>query len=133
MLVIIFLTALFLPYPIWIIEQFLPYPFIIEEIAKGFILALLLRENLSRKNFILSAIAIGALFAYSESLFYLLNLNLVGGAKLYFTRLAITIPLHAATCIIMIFPGLNEQKLKVQGIIMAMVLHFIFNLAVVKI
>jgi RsiW-degrading membrane proteinase PrsW (M82 family) len=105
----------------------LPYPHVIEELAKTFlILTLLDLKKISEK--IKLAILIGVLFAFSESVLFLFNIQLVGNIKTFFLRLLITIPLHTITSLIILLPALKNKKLIVFGFFLAVIIHYLFNL-----
>ncbi len=121
------LLALIAPFVVWPIELVLPYPHIIEELAKAILVFALLNlpERLTK---IKLAILIGILFAFSESVLYLFNIQLVGNIQTYFIRLLVTIPLHVVTTLIILLPALKNKKLIIVGVIFASLVHYLFNL-----
>ncbi len=121
------LLALIAPFVVWPIELILPYPYIIEELAKAILVFTLLNlpERLTK---IKLAILIGVLFAFSESVLYLFNIQLVGNIQTYFIRLLVTIPLHVITTLIILLPALKNKKLIIVGVIFASLVHYLFNL-----
>jgi RsiW-degrading membrane proteinase PrsW (M82 family) len=120
------LLALIAPFVVWPIELILPYPHIIEELAKAILVFTLLNlpERLTK---IKLAILIGVLFAFSESVLYLFNIQLVGSIQTYFVRLLVTIPLHVITTLIILLPALKNKKLIIVGAIFASFVHYLFN------
>jgi len=121
------LFALIAPFVIWPIELILPYPHVIEELAKTFlILTLLDLKKTSEK--IKLAILIGILFAFSESVLFLFNIQLVGSLKTFLLRLLVTIPLHATTSLVILLPALKDKKLIIFGFFLAVIIHYFFNL-----
>ncbi len=123
------LFALIAPFVVWPIELILPYPHIIEELAKA-ILVFTLLDLPERLTKIKLAILIGALFAFSESVLYLFNIQLVGNIQTYFVRLLVTIPLHVITTLIILIPALKNKKLIIVGVILASIVHYFFNLLI---
>lgn len=121
------LFALIAPFIVWPIELILPYPHIIEELAKAVLVFTLLNlpERLTK---IKLAILIGVLFAFSESVLYLFNIQLVGNIQTYFVRLLVTIPLHVITTLIILLPALKNKKLIIVGVVFASLIHYFFNL-----
>lgn len=125
------LFSLILPFILWPIEQVLPYPYIIEEIAKGSLVYLIL-GNPRKASRIKMAIAVGALYAFSESVLYLFNIFAVGSLSTLFQRLAITVPLHIITTLVILFPALKDKRLIVVGVILAGIIHYLFNFEIAK-
>jgi len=120
------LLALIAPFVVWPIELILPYPHVIEELAKAFLVYTLL-DHPNRLTKIKLAILIGVLFAFSESGFFLFNIQMVGNIQTYFVRLLVTIPLHVITTIIILLPALKNKKLIIVGVILASLVHYFFN------
>jgi len=135
MIPILLLSAFFTPYLIWPIELFLPYPFIIEEIAKAILVLILLRLEEDKKTGIYVALGMGACFAFTESVFYIFNIALVGNISTYLLRLALTIPLHSVTTLIIFLTAtINKERKRyiVAGVVIAGVIHYIFNILVFR-
>jgi RsiW-degrading membrane proteinase PrsW (M82 family) len=121
------LLALIAPFVVWPIELILPYPHIIEELAKA-VLVFTLLDLPERLTKIKLAILIGVLFAFSESVLFLFNIQLVGNIQTYFVRLLVTIPLHVITTLIILLPALKNKKLIIVGVVFASLVHYLFNL-----
>ena len=121
------LPSLISPFVVWPIELILPYPHIVEELAKAILVFTLLNLP-ERSTKIKSAILIGVLFAFSESVLYLFNIQLVGNIQTYFVRLLVTIPLHVITTLIILLPALKNKKLIIVGVVFASLVHYLFNL-----
>ena len=121
------LFALIAPFVVWPIELILPYPHIIEELAKA-VLVFALLDLPERFTKIKLAILIGVLFAFSESVLYLFNIQLVGSVQTYFIRLLVTVPLHVITTLIILLPALKNKKLIIVGVVFASLVHYLFNL-----
>lgn len=135
MIPILLLYAFFLPYLLWPIELVLPFPFIVEEIAKAFLVVYLLDIEKDTRKRIYIAAAIGACFAFTESVFYLFNIALVGNIFTYLIRLLLTIPLHSSTTLIILFSVLmkNRRKDIIYGVILAAIIHFLYNFLISKV
>ena len=121
------LLALIAPFVVWPIELIFPYPHIIEELAKAVIVFILL-DLPERLTKIKLAVLIGVLFAFSESVLYLFNIQLVGSIQTYLVRLLVTIPLHVITTLVILLPALKNKKLIIVGVILASAVHYLFNL-----
>ena len=121
------LLALIAPFVVWPIELILPYPHIIEELAKA-VLVFTILDLPERLTKIKLAILIGVLFAFSESVLFLFNIQLVGNIQTYFARLLVTIPLHVITTLIILLPALKNKKLIIVGVFLASLIHYLFNL-----
>lgn len=121
------LLALIAPFIVWPIELILPYPHVVEEMVKAIIIYTLLDlENKSEK--IKLTFLIGLLFAFSESVLFLFNIQMVGDIQTYFLRLLVTIPLHVTTSLIILWPAMKNKKLIALGVILASLVHYTFNL-----
>ena len=120
------LLALIAPFVVWPIELILPYPHVVEELVKAFLVYTLL-DLPDRLTKIKLAILIGVLFAFSESVLFLFNIQMVGNIQTYFVRLLVTIPLHVVTTLIILLPALKNKKLIIVGVILASLVHYFFN------
>ena len=120
------LFALIAPFIVWPIEFILPYPHVVEEIVKGFLVYLILDVKETSVK-IKTAIAVGILFSLSETVLYVFNFYTVGYLPFFFKRLLYTIPLHTITMLVILFPALKDKRLIVVGVILAGVLHFLYN------
>lgn len=105
------LFAIIAPFLVWPIELILPYPHVVEEVAKGI---LVYRGNFRPKL----ALLLGAVFAFSEAVFYSLN------SPIAFSRLIYTLPLHAGTSLVM---ALSGRKFFPLGLAAAILLHWLYN------
>lgn len=122
------LIASFVPFILWPIELFLPYPYIIEEIAKMLLILPLL--GLTTQSKIKMALIIGLIFAISEGVLYIFNIYLVGNVGTLLERYLFTIPLHTITSLVILLPTLIDKRLIFVGLILAMIIHFFFNLLI---
>lgn len=120
------------PFILWPIEMLAPYPYILEEVFKlALVLVILNRPGATFKKISIGA-ASGVLFALSESFLYFLNIFQAGQPSLLVQRLILTIPLHVATIMLMILPALKKKKLVLVGFLLAVALHYFFNLSLVN-
>lgn len=128
MLPLIPLFAVITPFILWPIEILAPYPYILEEIAMTLLLLPVLGQ--SRTTQVKTAVIIGVLFSVSEAVLYLFNISLVGSIQTFFVRILVTSPLHILTPIIILLPTFINKRLIIVGFILAVVVHYFFNLAV---
>lgn len=126
-LVLVFSLAL--PLLLLPIEKILQsYPYLIEELAKLFLVLMIIQiEKIEKKNYWLFVIFTGLLFALSESIFYLANFFALGNFSLFPQRLVLTSLLHAGTMLIMYFLGRKRRKFLLLGFLITSLLHFAFN------
>lgn len=121
------LFALILPAFVWPIELVLPYPYIIEEIAKAALIYWVAASDETTTLKVKIVVAVGVLFAFSESVMYLFNIYMVGNISTLFQRLALTTSMHVITSLVIFIPGIKHKKLIVLGAIIAGVIHYFFN------
>lgn len=127
---IIILFGAIAPFIIWPIELFLPFPHIIEELAKALLIYLTIKQIGKNSMRIKIAILTGLAFAISESFLYLFNIALVGTPTSLLFRLALTIPLHCLTMLIILFPAMYKRTFIVGGLILSILVHYVFNLTI---
>lgn len=127
------LLGAILPFILWPIELVLPYPYLVEEIAKLIIIYLILNSTLKLKEKFQITFLSGLLFSISESVMYLFNITQVGSTETLLIRLALTIPLHVATMIIILIFGLKRKKMSILGILLTIPIHYFFNVLVGRI
>lgn len=116
--------SLITPFILWPIELVFPYPFIVEEIAKLLIVFPLAKN--AKKHLLLYGISIGILFAMSESVIYSMNAA-YGSPNYIFLRLLTTSILHATTAVIILFSAKRGRILLGIGLVIAMVIHYLYN------
>ena len=122
------LFAAITPFILWPIEIILPYPYIVEEISKAILIFFLLK--LPNREKILGTIMIGFLFSFSETVLYLFNVFSVGSLQTLFLRFIFTTPMHIVTSLIILSSALINKNLIILGVIIAALVHYIFNLIV---
>jgi len=123
------LIAAIAPFIIWPIELLLPYPYIIEEIAKGFLVFFAIdcaKRNIQVKIVLAAAL----LFTLSETVLYTLNIALVGDFSTLLTRFILTTLLHSLTMLIILISGFKTKWLIPVGVLAAMLIHYFYNLSV---
>ena len=121
-------AAAILPFFLWPIELIFPYPYFVEEFAKGVLILLMLKDIDSAAEGVRISLILGLLFAISESVLYIFNIQLVGNLSTFLVRLAVTIPLHSFTSIVIfVFAYTKKVFPLLSGLVIAMVLHFLFN------
>lgn len=123
----IYLFSLIGPFFLLLVEKVLPYPYLVEEVYKFF-----LAKSINSTKV---AIILGFLFSLSEAVFYLLNPNyslfstsMAGQAPLInysLVRFLIVTPMHISTILIMQY--MNKKSLSWLGLILAIVIHYLFN------
>ncbi|OGE33287.1 hypothetical protein A3C59_03905 [Candidatus Daviesbacteria bacterium RIFCSPHIGHO2_02_FULL_36_13] len=73
---------------------------------------------------------IGFLFSFSETVLYLFNVFSVGSLQTLLLRFIFTTPMHILTSLIILSSALINKNLIILGIIIAALVHYIFNLIV---
>ncbi len=127
------LLGAILPFILWPIELVLPYPYLVEEIAKLIIIYLILNSTLKLKEKFQITFLSGLLFSISESVMYLFNITQVGSTETLLIRLALTIPLHVGTMILILIFGLKRKEMSILGLFLTMPIHYFFNVLVGRI
>jgi len=120
------LIAAFSIFPIWIIEQLIPFPWLVEELVKYFSLILSVKHK--SKNAIWFVVLSGFAFGISETVFYQSGgLQTLQQPTVLLRRLFFTVPMHTLTYLIQYF-GINKSRPVVFAcIIIAILTHFLFN------
>ena len=123
------LFAAIAPFVVWPIEIFFPYPHIVEEITKAVLIFFLLKSPTTTQK-ISGTILIGFLFAFSENVLYLFNILPSGNTHSLLLRFVLTLPMHVLTSLIIVGPALINKRLIFAGILMAGLIHYLFNISV---
>jgi hypothetical protein len=119
---VIYLFAAVGPFFLLPIQFILPFPYLVEELYKlGLLLSI---YQIDRKSLILDAIILGLLFSFSESIFYLPSINL----ETFVLRFVITLPMHLLTIVIMALIIQKNIRLAPIGLLLAILIHYLFNL-----
>lgn len=131
-IILVLLMALISPLPLFLLEKFLPYPYIIEELLKAALVLIIIR--LPEKTTQIKTLFLAAfLFALSENIFYLANF--IGGQSLntFGQRFLLTAVLHIFTATVILFPAQRKRWLIFPSVILAMLIHYIYNQSVLVI
>lgn len=118
---LLFAVSLFSPLPLWLIQQPLPYPHLIEEIFKLIILRLAPKFNKFWHPLLL-ALA----FSFSESFFYLTNFFQLGNFNLFLPRLFLTSLLHLSTFSLLYYSR-HFWYFSLPALIFSITLHYFYN------
>ena len=121
-----FLTSLysaFLPFLLLPIEILFPYPHFVEEVAKFLVIKYAGTEKFSFAVLVFSGLA----FSFTETILYSFNIVKVGGASAFLTRFLYTSALHSATFIIIGYFLYSKKFPKVTGLIISIIIHFLYN------
>lgn len=129
---VVLLLAAAAPFILWPVEILAPYPHIFEEFFKLALVLVILNEKGPAFRKITIGAASGVLFAFSESFLYFLNIFQAGQSALFVQRLIFTIPLHATTIMLMILPALRKKGFVFVGFLLAVALHYFYNLYILK-
>ena len=121
------LLALVAPFFLWPIEQVFPHPHVVEEVAKGLMVFLLLKKRRSFTTGLKVVILASFLFTFSETAFYLSNIFLVGSLSIVFLRLTITLPMHLLTFLIIYTFAYKRKYFLPLGVLIAIFVHYLFN------
>lgn len=121
------LYSIFAPFLVWPFELFFPYPFIVEELAKTVIVFFSLKTKGTFSQFLKTFILAGVLFALSETVLYLININFLGKISLIFTRFLATSLLHSFTFSVIAAIGFRNKKLLWLGFLIAAAIHYLYN------
>lgn len=124
------LFASILPFFLWPIEYFLPFPYLVEELAKGLLVYVILRHPLNKQSPYLLALLSGFLFSFSETMLYVFNLIEFGNYERAFLRLLSTLILHTGTMLIMVNFGKRKISYLPLGIFTGGIIHYFWNLLV---
>lgn len=121
--------ALMAPFLVWPIEQVLPFPYLVEEFVKAFLVYFILQipEKTRQIQF---AILIGVLFSLSEAVLYFFNFYSSNSLSFLVTRILLTTALHTGTIIVMVSICFINRKLLPFGIVLAVIIHYLYNLLV---
>lgn len=134
--ILVFFVALVAPFVLVVVERYLPYPYLLEELLKlGLVYRLytLWSEEVPweidvRK--ILTVALVGLVFAVSESMLYLTNAFMLGNFASFGMRLALTVPMHMFTTLVIFVVGQRGKWCWWLGLLIGMGLHYLFNLVV---
>jgi len=130
--VTVFVLGLILPMVLIPAVFCIGYSEVIEEIAKTMVILFLILNLPKFKWQIFITIMFGFLFGLSENILYLNNIFQIGNFSIFWQRFFTTIPMHIATSLIILFFGLFGKKFIFVGLLMSIVIHFLFNLLILN-
>jgi len=128
----VIVAGLALPLLLIPIVQFTGYSELFEEVAKALVVLACILKLPSNKDRIKGGLTFGFLFGLSESIFYLNNMFQAGNVYLFWQRIALTVPMHMVTMLVMVYFGSLGKKYLVIGVIAASLLHLAFNRAILE-
>ena len=121
------LLSAFSIFPLWLIEQILPYPWLIEELFKLLLVSYVVLRV--RGDRVLRLILLcGLIFGLSETILYLFNVFRDSNEWAIVMRLVLTVPMHTLTFYVLY---LGVSRGKVMAMIcfgLALAIHWLFNL-----
>lgn len=120
--------ALIAPFLVWPIEQMIPVPYLVEELVKAVLIFTILDLPEKAKQIQL-ALLFGLLFSFSEAVLYSFNFYLLS-FNFIVVRLLFTTALHVTTMVVMMSLSIINKKLLVVGIMLAVFIHYLYNLLV---
>jgi len=118
---LLLILCLFAPFPLWLVEQLLPFPFLIEELFKFFIV-----KNTPQKNNWFYPLILGLVFSLSESVLYLVNFFQLGNFENLPLRLILTTSLHTFL-FLLLYTFRSRKILSFVFLILAMIIHYFYN------
>lgn len=123
---ILSLICLFSPFPLWLLEQILPYPHLLEELFKFFLVKFSPKKN----NWLLPLI-FGLLFSFSESILYLVNFFALGSFQNLIIRLILTSLLHIGL-FFLLYSTRSFRFSSYLSLFLAIFIHFVYNQLVLQ-
>ena len=115
------LYSIFGPFLVWPIEYFFPYPYIIEELFKCVVVWF------GEKRALIYVYA-GLAFAFTETVFYVLNINKSGSLGFMALRFISGSLLHSSTFFIIYLTNKKSKKLIPVGFLVSATIHYFYNL-----
>lgn len=125
---LLLIISLMAPPILYFIEKILPYPYLIEEITKYFIIHNLVHRTSSPPSYLKIVIVIAVIFAFSENILYLPGIISSGGINFFYLRLIIDGTLHLTTFLLMFFGQTRSRLFGIITLLMAIIVHYLFNL-----
>jgi len=126
-MLILYLYCLFAPFPLWLIEQLLPYPYLIEELFKYFIV-----KNIPAKKNYWHPVILGIIFSFSETILYLVNFFQLGNFENIILRIILTTTLHAFL-FFLLYSFRHRKIWSILSLIFTFIIHYLYNLYISKI
>ena len=122
------LLALASPLILWPVEQVFKAPYLVEEVFKWWLMRMVVEQEKEEGRKLLGwVVLVGLGMAISETMFYLMNVNLLGEFSSLGQRLVLTNGMHFLT-LWLIYKGVRAggQKLKLS-FLGAVLIHLLFN------
>ena len=110
----------------WLVELWLPYPWLVEEVFK-FVLVVQIRQKVAARERLAAVLLSGLALGVSEAFFYLLNYVQAGSLVMFVWRLALTVPLHLVTFLILFWGSGGGRYRQAAALVVAGLIHFGFN------
>jgi len=121
------LLSAFSIFPLWLIEQILPYPFLIEEVFKLLLVSYVVLRV--RGDRVLRLILLcGLIFGLSETILYLFNVFRNSNEWMIVARLALTVPMHTLTFYVLYLGVSRGRVMTMICFGLALGIHWLFNL-----
>ena len=122
------LLALGSPLILWPIEQVLPLPYLIEEGFKWWLMTMVVKQEQEEGQRLLSWVfLVGLGITMSETMFYLMNMNVLGSLSSLGGRLVLTNGMHFLT-LFLIYWGVRQGGKRLKwSFLGAVVIHLLFN------
>ena len=127
----IVLIGIIVPWFIILAVKIVGYSEIIEEISKALIVLFVLNNFTSLSQRIKNTISFAFFFGLSESLFYLNYACQLDNMNVFWPRIALTMPMHIITALVLLFSALKNRKTIILGIIGSSIIHLAFNSSLV--
>lgn len=125
-------AGLVLPMFLVFVVRYTGYSEIFEEAAKALVVFFVILKLPKFKLQALAAVIFGFLFGMSESMLYLNNIFQIGNFSVFWQRLFLTIPMHIATVLIMLYFAALNKKFVIFGALIAIAFHLFFNQFIVE-
>jgi len=122
------LLALASPLILWPIEQVFRAPYLIEEVFKLWLMRMVVQQEKETGQRLLSWVfLVGLGMVMSETMFYLMNMNVLGNFSSLGKRLILTNGMHFLT-LILIYWGVREGGKRLKwSFLGAVLIHLLFN------
>jgi len=126
MLYLFYLSAFVAPLILFIVEEFLVSPAVVEELYKLAALVLARRFSWLPKTAGYAQSAIfGFIFGFSESVLYLINIYKLGSLSHFWFRFPTAVLMHISTMLVLRY--FQNKKLLLVGFILAVFIHWFYN------
>lgn len=124
--ILLILFSAFSVFPLWILEQFVPYPFIVEELTKFFLVFWLFRKQ--PRNVFWTILLSSVAFGLSEAVLYQIKVLQLQNTLLLPLRLLFTLPMHTLTYFILYWGTRKNVAMSIITLLTSFLIHYLFNL-----